>query len=178
LQSTEDLGWIFLGFHCGEGFQAFWISRPIAPAFLNGRYLRFSDLVQPFVAPLLQTSALAHPTLDQTCIITHITCHRYHFCPGPVARRNRPFPYRHCPAGLPTLVHWSRGCANCIVTATCILIPPHLALASRSSSYLSRSTTLSSSQRGPFLLFVEGDKTYICTFTYYTECRQRQDARG
>lgn len=96
----------FLGFHYGEGFQAFWTSRPIAPAFLNGRCLRSSELVQPFVALCCRLVHLALQTLDQTCIITHITCHRYHLCPGRVVCRDRPFPYRHCPAGLLTLVHW------------------------------------------------------------------------
>lgn len=68
----------FLGFHCGEGFQAFWVSRPITPASHNGRCLRSSDLVQPFVAPCCRPAHLALPTLDRTCIITHIACHRYH----------------------------------------------------------------------------------------------------
>lgn len=157
--------WIhFLGFHHGEGFQAFRISRPIAPVFLNRRCLRSSDLVQPFVAPCCRPVHLALPTLDQTCIITHITCHRYHLCPGRGLPRSVRFRTVTALLVCRLLFIGLRGCANCIVTA---ITPSHLALASH-SLYLSRSIRLSSSQRGPLFLFVEGDKTYICTSTYYT----------
>lgn len=121
LLAIHERSWMdFLGFHYGKGFQAFWISRPIAPAFLNGRCLRFSDLVQPFVATLLQTSAFSALNFRSNLYyysyhLTWISILSWHAGTVPFPTVTALLVYRPLFIG-------SRGCANCIVTATCILI--------------------------------------------------------